>query len=251
MLSIRKSYHRFFGKERLFVGKVYRIAGLWPRNPEIYRLAFRHSSSVKDARNLPAECNERLEYLGDAVLGTVVADYLYNIYPLKTEGFLTEMRSRIVNRGTLNDFSVKLGIDQLMEHNPRQSFGNRSIYGNALEAFVGALYLDHGYNGAKQFIHSRIFANLVDLDEVELQDNNYKSRLMEYVQKNKLEVRFDLLEERNVGHSRSFTMAVRINGEVMGTGVDTKKKLAEQKAAEMAIQRLLAEPEAVEALPQS
>ena len=237
---MRKLYHRFLSPDRAFAARVYRISGERPREPEIYKLAFTHSSTVREG-NSAEYSNERLEYLGDAILGAVVAEYLYNRYPRRAEGFLTEMRSRLVNRQTLNDFAVRLGLNQLLERNQRAGQLNRTAYGNALEAFIGALYLDLGYGAAKRFILKRMLASLANLEQIEQTENNFKSRLMEYVQKHKLDVQFEVVSEINQGNQRSFTVAVRVNGEIKGQGTDYKKKFAEQKAAELAMATLTAE----------
>jgi len=236
-----------FSSDRSMSGALRQITGFTPRDLTHYQLAFQHSSLVRNQKESAFECNERLEFLGDAVLGSVVAEYLYKKYPTRSEGFLTDMRSKLVNRTSLNSFSLKLGLDQFIKFDARSGTLNQAVYGNTLEAFIGAIYLDQGYKTAKRFIYRRILNSLADVDALAVQDYNYKSRLMEFAQKNKLKpVTFELVEEKFQGMRKHFTVAVKIGAETYGTGTDTKKKLAEQSAAEMALSRLQPKYETVD-----
>ncbi|MCS6904301.1 MAG: ribonuclease III [Bacteroidia bacterium] len=210
-----------------------------PRELALYELAFRHSSLVTDSRCSAQECNERLEFLGDSILSAAVSEFLFKKYPSKNEGFLTEMRSKIVNRARLNELGFKLGLDAILRYNKKLGSFNRSICGNALEALIGAIYLDLGYRAAQYFIIHKMINIYLNLDELETQNHNYKSQLMEFAQKHKIEpIIYEVVEETFAGNIKEFTVACIIQDKVMGLGKDTKKKVAEQKASEMALLKL-------------
>jgi ribonuclease-3 len=180
--------------------------------------------------------NERLEYLGDAVLGAIVAEYLYNRFPRKDEGFLTQMRSRIVNRSFLTQLTFKLGLNHFVNSNTNSVNDTSHIFGDVFEAFIGAIYLDKGYQGAKQFVIKKVLCVHVDIHELERSDNNFKSQLIEWGQKNKREVEFDTHENPNTSHnSLPFVSLIRIDGEVVGTGEGYSKKEAQQNSASKAL----------------
>ncbi len=231
------------------------ITGCTPRSLSVYHLAFQHISVVRGdggpskhahgkQRTTPAsilESNERLEFLGDAILGGVIAEYLYKKYPLKDEGYMTEMRSRIVSRQNLNDVCLKLGLETMLNYDRMGNAMNRSIYGNTLEAFIGALYLDQGYARTRKFLVSRVLTLCINVDKLAEQDLNFKSQLLHFAQRNKLPViRFDVVEENIVGRMKEFTIAAMSGRKELGRGADVKKKIAEQKASEAALEKLLA-----------
>ena len=173
----------------------YRILGFYPRNIELYQQALLHkSSSVKSGKGRLLN-NERLEFLGDAVLDAVVADIVYQKFEGKREGFLTNTRSKIVQRETLNQVAVKIGLDKLIKYTTRQSSHNSYMCGNAFEALVGAIYLDRGYEACKRFMEERIIRPYLNLDTVSRKEVNFKSKLIEWSQKNKFEVVFDMIGE--------------------------------------------------------
>jgi ribonuclease III len=250
----RRSAHQVSGngldvagqtRDRALATFVRTVSGFRPRDIAVYRLAFAHISSVSQghlrAGAQAMYCNERLEFLGDAVLGSVTAEYLFQKFASRDEGFLTEMRSKIVNRASLNDISLRLGLDSMLDYDVHGNWSNRSIFGNTLEAFIGALYLDQGYTHARQFIVQRILTFHINLDTLADTDTNYKSRLMELAQKRKLTpVSYEVTSERQLGAFREYTVACRVGTEIMGYGTDTKKKLAEQQASEQALARLSA-----------
>ncbi len=220
---------------------MFRITGLVPLETRLYRVALRHSSSVK-ARQMGAhESYERLEFLGDAVLGMVVGEQLYKLYPFRGEGFLTEMRSKIVNRGSLSDISRKMGIPSLIEFD-HKSMGHsvaRTMGGDALEALIGAVYLDRGYLHTRRFVLDRILSRNFSLKELETLEVNYKSRMMEYARRQKWDnLEFVTFEEGPEGRSKVYKVEIRNGDVVLGTASDPKKKIAEQKAAEVALQSL-------------
>lgn len=216
------------------------ITGFTPREPFLYHLALRHSSLVTTRKFSHMECNERLEFLGDTVLDAVISEYLFKLYPSKSEGFLTEMRAKIVNRRSLNDICKKIKLDALVRFNKtRKGQINKSMYGDALEAFIGAVYMDLGFKKTKKFIIRKIMNDHLDLNVVEEQIFNFKSMLLEYVQKEKLETLvYDLVSERGEGNDKFFKVQVKIGEKTMGTGEGKKKKVAEQNASQDALLRL-------------
>jgi len=206
---------------------------------KLYDLAFIHrSASYANMLGQPVN-NERLEYLGDAVLGTIVADYLYNRFPGRDEGFLTQMRSRIVNRSFLTQLTFKLGLNRFVNSNTNSVNDSSHIYGDVFEAFIGAIYLDTGYQGAKHFLIKKVLSLHVDIEELERSDNNYKSQLIEWGQKNKRDVEFDTHESNESGHHYlPFISVIRIDGQVVGTGEGYSKKEAQQNSACKALANL-------------
>lgn len=208
------------------------MLGFYPKNIDLYKLAFRHKSAAQEVKHGIKDSNERLEYLGDAVLSAVIAHYLFQTFPYKDEGFLTKMRSRLVSRAQLNKLAMKLGIDQLIESNVDGNPRNKSINGDAFEALIGAIYLDRGYAIAQKFIVNRILRHHIDIDEVESTETDFKSKLIEWVQKEKKEVRFEVLEEIGTGHEKQYLVEVVIDSKHYGRGQHFSKKKAEQSAAE-------------------
>lgn len=205
--------------------------GFYPRNLALYELAFTHKSAADSLGNFKLS-NERLEYLGDAILSAVVADYLFRLFPTKAEGFLTEMRSKIVSRVSLNKLSQKLGFQQMI-HYAHDSHSNfKSMTGNAFEAFVGALYLDRGYNFTKHILIDRIIRIHLDLEQLENTDLNFKSKLLEWAQKGKHHLFFQMLAGKNDPHDKLYRVVTVIDNERYGEGADYSIKGAEQLAAE-------------------
>lgn len=216
------------------------ITGRSPRNLHLYRLAMLHSSAggAIDASNF-RESNERLEYLGDAILNAVVADYLFRKFPFKDEGFLTEIRSRIVNRESLNDIGRQLGLNHLLIYDNnlrRESY--RTIFGNALEALVGAVYLDRGYGFCTRFIENRLLIPYFHLESLINTPNNYKSLLIEWAQKENRVLTFDIATSDENALSRDFTAILNVDGEIIATGKGSSKKKAEKEASRKAWEKL-------------
>jgi len=232
---------RFFGSDKTFRKAVATVTGQDPKNSQLYRLAFTHSSAVRQQPALGRhQTNERLEFLGDAVLGTVVAEYLFKKYPYEQEGFLTEVRSRIVNRESLNGIALKLGLDQLVQLDAAQGRAarSRSVNGNALEALVGAVYLDLGYKAARKFILSRLVKGFVDVHTLSTTTANFKSKLVEWAQRQNKTLRYDIAGEARPGGMMEFTAVVLLDDEEVATGMGLSKKQAEQLAAERALAAL-------------
>jgi ribonuclease-3 len=210
------------------------IFGFYPDNIFLYKLAFRHRSAAQELFNGVKVSNERLEYLGDAVLNLVVADYLYKTFPFKDEGFLTQMRSKIVSRAQLNDLSRKLGLDRLIQKSQNSLSQFRSIAGDTFEAFIGAMYFDRGYEFTKKIIINRIIKFHLDIDEIETMDVNPKSTLLEWTQKMKKMLNFRVIEEVGTGPQKQYIVEVYIDDIPSGKGQDFSIKGAEQLAAEKA-----------------
>jgi len=207
------------------------IAGLKPSNLELYKLATVHSSIAKENGRGFKESNERLEYLGDAILGAAVADYLFKKFPFKSEGFLTEIRSRIVNREALNLLARKIGVGNIVQYDQKNAHLQQVILGNTLEAIVGAIYLDKGYLRTKKFVIDKLIAPNYDLDELVNSNSNYKSRIIEWAQREGKEVRFEILNVKKGKNHKEFTAQVIVDNDPKGTGYGNSKKKAEQDAA--------------------
>jgi ribonuclease-3 len=211
------------------------LLGYIPRKWELYELAFIHRSAsvlLSDGRTIN---NERLEFLGDAVLDAVIADFLFSQYPNKDEGFLSKMRSKIVKRKHLNTLAIKIGVNKLIISNSINLNGGKHISGNAFEALVGAVYIDKGYVRTRKFIIDNILNAHIDLEELEHRETDYKSRIIEWAQKNRTEISFDNQEDYS-GRDRVpiFISRIMIAGQLKGQGKGASKKEAEQNAAEQA-----------------
>ncbi|MCB0706458.1 MAG: ribonuclease III [Saprospiraceae bacterium] len=218
------------------------LVGFIPVNLQIFKLAFAHKSSTSD-KAYAMQNNERLEFLGDAILGTIVAEYLFQKYPSENEGFLTKMRSKIVKRKSLNKIGEKMGLDLLLsEYN--QTRLSKSMLGNAVEALVGAVYLEKGYKPTKKFVIKKILRNYVDVHELENYDDNYKSQLLEWCQKHGQTISYKLLARYKFEKRDRFKVAVIIDGKKVAVADDFNKKSAEQTASEKAMHTLgIMEPE--------
>ena len=234
MNFLKQFYNLIVSRERRFTSDLRTILGFTPINISIYKLAFQHSSvSIESHLN-----NERLEFLGDAILGSIVADYLFKRFPFKKEGFLTEMRAKMVSRNQLNRITIKMGLDSFVQFKQPDQPNRNSIFGNALEALIGAIYLDKGYRVTERFVLDRMINVYFDIQELEFTELNFKSKLLEWGQKNNKSIKFRLVEESNIDNHPFFKIGVFINGKKEQVGEDFSKKKAEQKAAEHAIQQL-------------
>lgn len=212
------------------------ILGFYPGNIGIYKLAFIHKSASVVKSKGGRFNNERLEYLGDAVLDLIVADFMYNRYPGKEEGFLTKMRSKIVNREFLNSLATKIGINNLIVSHLNKDSGVKNIYGNTFEAFIAAVYIDKGYNRTKKYVIDSIFDKYIDLQKLEKIDTDFKSSLIEWAQKHKKEIVFETEEESvDPANQITFVSNVLIDQVVMGKGTGNSKKEAEQNASDQAL----------------
>lgn len=239
-ISLLRSNNLPLSQDKNLILSIKTLFGFTPGNIYLYKLAFRHRSAAIEVNPSVRISNERLEYLGDAILSAVVADYLFKMFPLKDEGFLTEMRSKIVSRVQLNKLSQRLGLDQFIESHQDTAGHNKSMMGDAFEAFIGALYLDKGYNFTRKIIIDRIIAHHFDMEELESTDTNFKSKLLEWSQKEKVTVEFVVVSENGSGHKKQYTVEVLVEGQSKATAIDFSIKGAEQYAAEKALQALQA-----------
>jgi len=228
ILNIQKG--RTVNDQKL-IRAVRNIAGITPSNLALYRLATIHSSVAKENEHGFKESNERLEYLGDAILGAAVADYLFKKFPFKPEGFLTEIRSRIVNRESLNQLARKIGIASIVQFDQKNTHLQQVILGNTLEAIVGAIYLDKGYLRARKFVVDKLINPNYDLAELVNSNSNFKSKIIEWAQREGKEVRFEIVNVRKAKNHKEFTAQVMVDNLGMGTGYGNSKKKAEQDAA--------------------
>lgn len=217
---------------RPFSKKLKTILGFKPLRLDIYEKACIHRSASLQHPDGRLINNERLEYLGDSVLDTVISDFLFQNYPEAQEGFLTKVRSRIVNREYLNDLARRMGVDQLLISNIPAHMPVKHLYGDALEAFVGAVFLDAGYHMTFNFITHNVFEKHIPLDDIMDNDPDYKSQVFEWVQKNKKDISFIHHENYDPDERRAvFTTQLLIDGQEAGHGRGCSKKEAEQKAA--------------------
>lgn len=233
-----------FSKDKESYLCFYRILGFYPRNIQIYKQALLHKSSAIRTEKGRLVNNERLEFLGDAILDAIIGDLVYQHFEGKREGFLTNTRSKIVQRETLNKLAVQIGLDKLIKYSSRSSSHNSYMYGNAFEAFIGAIYLDQGYNRCKKFLVERIIKPYIDLDKLSRKEVNFKSKLIEWSQKNKMEVSFELIEQfLDKEGNPVFQTEVHIEGLPAGAGTGYSKKESQQNAAQIALKKIKSAPE--------
>lgn len=223
-----------FSSDKSLYQSIKNIFGYYPGNIHLYKLALRHRSATTEKINGVRLNNERLEYLGDAILSAVIADFLFRSFPYENEGFLTEMRSKIVSRTALNKLSLKLGLQQLIRAGAESSTKAKSAGGDAFEALIGALYLDKGYTFTKKILINRIVNIHFDIDNLIVSEISYKSKLNEWAQKEKRSVNFIVEEEIGEKHKKQYLVAVEINGEIISRSQDYSIKGAENLAAEKA-----------------
>ena len=235
------SYLRFyFSSDKKLRQSIKNIFGFYPKNVFLYKLALRHKSATIRYKGGVKINNERLEYLGDAVLGLVVADYLFRRFPFKREGFLTDMRSKIVSRSSLNKLSGKLGLKKYMRIGLSEEIHSRSAGGDAFEAMVGAIYLDVGYKKTKHYLVKYILNVHFDLDQLQKEEISYKSKMIEWAQKTKCSLDFLMAEEKKKGKTE-YNVTVVIDGQSKESARDYTIKGAENLAAEKTWMILLSE----------
>ncbi len=214
------------------------IIGYSTRKPKLFHLALVHSSAATTNSQGLKESNERLEYLGDAILGSIVAEFLFKKFPFKDEGFMTEIRSRIVSRESLNQLGRKLGLDQVIELDKAINVPHNSVYGDTLEALIGAVYLDKGFDYCRKFVLNRLIEPYFDIEELINIGQNSKSRIIEWTQKENKKVIFETVNIKNLKNRKEFTVQIIIDDDVVATGYGRTKKKAEQDASQKAIQAL-------------
>lgn len=234
-MPLSRIYKLHLSPDRKYVKALKNLLGFVPGNLSLYKMAFRHRSMALVLKNGAKSSNERLEFLGDAVLGSVIAEVLFKLYPYKEEGFLTEMRSKIVRRANLNQLGRKLGFQELIEFDAKTvnvSSKQSSLLGDAFEALIGAVYLDKGYNFTKDFLTERIIKPHIDIHTLELTETNFKSKLIEWCQRHSKDISFEPMANADGDSNKLFTVQVTIDAEPMASGTDYSKKNAEKFAAE-------------------
>lgn len=235
LLSVLKPISK---QDKEFKQKLKNILGFYPKNIALYKQAFRHRSSTKDISDL-FPSNERLEFLGDAILGAVIAEYLFKLFPKKDEGFLTQIRSRIVNGQNLYALSKKFGFDVLLNSRlTKKEKINSSAYGDVFEAFIGAVFLDKGFEVTKKFILNNIIKNHLDINELLQTNTDYKSQFQILMQKQKKQFEYNILKEDHNGKEKIYTVQLTIDGEELGVFEHKSKKVAEQKVAQLVLEKL-------------
>ncbi|MBR0272921.1 MAG: ribonuclease III [Bacteroidaceae bacterium] len=224
-----------FRKDRELCASLREILGFYPHRLRYYKLALQHKSTSNHANGH----NERLEFLGDAVLESIVSDILYHRFPNRREGFLTNTRSKIVQRETLNRLSRELGLDHLIHSAGNNHSHNSHMGGNAFEALVGAVYLDRGYDACMHFMRDRILRQIINIDQMAAEEVNFKSKLIEWAQKNRLQLEFRIIEERCEDHaSPTFVTRIVVEGLDCETGKGYSKKESHQQAAKATLKAL-------------
>ena len=237
-----------FRKEKELYLSIYHILGFFPKDISYYKQALLHKSIMRREKGKPIN-NERLEFLGDAILDAVVGDIVYHHFDGKREGFLTNTRSKIVQRETLNKLANELGITKLILSSGNNAAHNSYLGGNAFEALVGAVYLDQGYKACMRFMQKRILAQLIDIDKVAYKEVNFKSKLIEWSQKNRVNLEFRLLEQKkDQSGSPTFNYQVLIEGIEGGTGSGYSKKESQQLASKLTLEKLRRKPQFIDAV---
>mgnify|MGYP001985498589 FL=1 len=230
-------FKKVFRKKDVYAEIIERITGVYPDQSSIYKQAFLHKSIIQNNQLQSFESNERLEFLGDAVLDSVISNYIYHKFPKKDEGYLTKLRSKLVSRQTLNNLGVKIGLQELMQSNLERA--SKSVYGDALEALIGAIFLDKGYVIAQKFVEDNLLQNHIDIETVIQTETDFKSRVLEWCQKEKLSFDFKISEtEEKKG--KLYLAELIVNDEVKGKGSDFTKKKAEQIASEQFYREIIA-----------
>lgn len=233
MFSIFKKRNSRLSKDGNFLFQVESITGQKAAKEELYRLAFTHSSAGLEDRQGMKLNNERLEFLGDAILGAIITDYLYEQYPKREEGELTSLRSKLVSRKHLNELGEQLGLENLLAYTPTRGTRAKSLKGDAFEALVGALYLDQGYLACQEFLVKKIFGKL-DLEALAIRLTSFKSMLLEWSQKEKKGIEFRLIRTEGKSHNPLYHVACLIDQEERSQGSGATKKKAEEESAKAA-----------------
>ena len=243
-MKVNRIFKKAIDKIRLLSHKdresyllLYSILGYVPNDMALYRMAMTHSSASSSGSK-KLGCNERLEFLGDAVLSSVISDYLYSNFKKEREGFLSKSRSNLVCRETLNELAIGIGLDRFLTACGLPASHNNYVYGNALEALIGAIYIDKGYKQCRRFLLDRVFSRHLDIESVVVADKNYKSRLIEWTQKTHKAIEFKLVGEELRKEGAYFVSEVYIDGEFCGVGDGFSKRESQQKASRQALEKL-------------
>jgi ribonuclease III len=234
MNFFRKKLRPNSNEDSRFYNELTEILGFKPKSLSLYKKAFTHSS-VKEVNTDGKPLNyERLEFLGDAVIGTVIAEYLFLKAPLGDEGYLTQMRSKIVSRKHLNNIGKDLNLIRFVKSTVKESRFGENIHGNVFEALTGAIYIDKGFKVCSDFLHRKLISPFIDLNELEQQITSYKSLLIEWCQKEKKDFKFDIYEDSGNDNIRHYSVKLFLDGKQIAKGRDTSKKKAEEKTAQRA-----------------
>jgi ribonuclease III len=238
-LLARRRNGKYIPDKKEFSSRLKKIIGFHTLNLSIYEVAFIHRSASFTLPDGQRINNERLEFLGDAVLDAILSDYLFDKFPDATEGFMTKIRSRIVNRDVLNQLAVSMGIDKILVSNVSASHSTRNLYGDALEALIGAVFIDKGFRKTKKLFIRKVFGKYLNLEKIISTDTDYKSMVFEWVQKKKSHLTFTYKEEYDFRLKKSvFSTTLIIDNVVAGTGQGASKKEAEQEASREAWEKL-------------
>jgi ribonuclease-3 len=240
--GIARLYYFNLSRNKIYYRQLQPLLGYCPINIKLYKLAFVHNSNSESVRGLKTKTNnERLEFLGDAVLDVIIAELLFKKFPFQGEGFLTEMRSKCVSRKKLAEIAQKMGLNQFLQLDQailRNSSAVRGISGNALEALVGAVYLDKGYKYTKEFVRNKIVTPYLDFDIIKEKVENYKSVLNQWSQKERKTLAFKVIEEKGENHQKLYTIGVFVDDSEISRAKGKSKKIAEQLASEIACNSL-------------
>ena len=227
-MSARFPFFQKYTKEELeIIHVIFSRFGYKPKSLLYFKRALTH----KSVSTPETETNERLEFLGDAILDSVVAEFLYIKFPAEDEGYLTKIKSKIVNRKTLGEIGHEMELSKIMNYNNSRSIKLETIEGNAFEALIGAIYLDGGYRKVQRSIEDHIFRKYLNLNQLLEEELDFKSKLFIWCQKNKLEIQFEVVSEQNFGHEWKYMIEVVINKKAYGRGTGSSKKKAEQVAS--------------------
>ncbi len=233
-------FKHFFSSDKKISYAIKNIFGFYPGNVFLYKQALLHKSAVTDVKKNEYNNNERLEYLGDAILSSIISDYLFKKFPYKNEGFLTEMRSKIVNRSHLNKLAQDLKINSIIISDKHLNINNphNSVGGNAFESLIGAIYIDKGYDFTYRIMINKILKHHVNIEELDMVYVNYKSKLIEWCQKEKKSIEFKIKNPDITGHDKKYIAEVYINNSYFGRGYGFSIKNAEQNASEEAYKKI-------------
>jgi len=238
LLNRKKSNTLIHDRDK-FRSELKNLLGFRPRNLRLYEMAFIHRSATYTLPDGVRVNNERLEYLGDAIIDSILSDYLFHLYPEAAEGFLTKTRARIVNRETLNQLGLSMGLDRLIVSNLAPSDSPRNLYGNAMEALVGALFIDRGYDRTRKFLIERGLKRHFNLSALLAAETDFKSMILEYCQKKKQKLNFTSREKQSGDNGHPiFTVTLEISNKVISQGEGSTKKDAEQVASMAALNKL-------------
>ena len=238
LLNRKKSNTLIHDRDK-FRSELKNLLGFRPHNLRLYEMAFIHRSATYTLPDGVRVNNERLEYLGDAIIDSILSDYLFHLYPEAAEGFLTKTRARIVNRETLNQLGLSMGLDRLIVSNLAPSDSPRNLYGNAVEALVGALFINRGYDRTRKFLIERGLKRHFNLSALLAAETDFKSMILEYCQKKKQKLNFTSREKQSGDNGHPiFTVTLEISNKVISQGEGSTKKDAEQVASMAALNKL-------------